>query len=51
MYEENRVLSKIEALVDKLPYVTAEIRIKLANKTYELKKDRKRSIGFLPDSK
>lgn len=51
MHEENRVLSKIEALVDKLPYVTAEIRIELVNKTYELKKDRKRPIGFLPDSK
>lgn len=51
MYEENRVLTKIEALVDKLPYKTAEIRIEMADKTYTLTKDRQRPIGFLSDSK
>ena len=51
MYEENRVLSKIEALVDKLPYRSAEIRIQMADKTYTLMKDRQRPIGFLTDSK
>ena len=46
MNEENRVLSKIEVLVDKLPYKTAEIRIEMADKTYTLTKDKKRPIGF-----
>ena len=50
MYEENRVLAKIEALVDKLPYKTAEVRIEMQDKTYTLTKDRKRSAGFLSDS-
>lgn len=49
MYEENRILDKIEALVDKLPYQTAEIRIDMADKTYTLTKDRKRPIGFTAD--
>ena len=47
MYEENRILSKIEALVDKLPYKTAEIRIQMADKTYSLMKDKQRPIGFV----
>lgn len=51
MYEEARVLSKIEALVDKPPYKTAEIRIEMADKTYTLTKDRKRPIGFSTDNK
>ena len=51
MYEENRVLSKIEALVDKLPYKTAEIRIEMENKTYTLTKDKRRPIGFCTDQK
>ena len=51
MYEENRILSKIEALVDKLPYKTAEIRIQMADKAYVLTKDRQRPIGFSTDSK
>ena len=51
MYEENRILSKIEQLVDKLLYKTAEIRIEMADKTYVLTKDRQRPIGFCADSK
>ena len=46
MYEENRILSKIEDLVDKLPYKTAEIRIQMADKTYTLTKDKPVQIGF-----
>ena len=51
MYEENRVLDKIEQLVDKLPYKTANISIEMADKTYVLTKDRQRPIGFTTDSK
>lgn len=44
MYEENRILGKIEQLVDKLPYRTVRIEV-------ELTKDRQRPIGFRSDSK
>ena len=51
MYEENRILSKIEQLVDKLPYRSVWIEVELPDKTVVLTKDRQRPIGFLSDSK
>lgn len=50
MYEENHILTEIEQLIDKLPYCSVEIRIELVNKTFELKKDRQRPIGFAADN-
>lgn len=51
MYEENHVLSKIEQLVDKLPYRSVKIEVELPDKTLVLTKDRQRPIGFRADSK
>ena len=51
MYEENRILDKIEQLVDKLPYRTVRIEVELPDKTVVLTKDKKRLIGFWSDSK
>lgn len=49
MYEENLVLSKIEELVDQLPYRSVKIEVELDNKTFTPTKDRQRSIGFSTD--
>lgn len=51
MYEENYVLSKIEKLVDKLPYRFVRIEIALQDKTLQLTKDRPRPIGFSAEDK
>ncbi len=51
MYEENVILTKIEELVDKLPYKSVKIEVELDNKTLNLTKDRQRPIGFSTDSK
>lgn len=51
MYEENRILDKIEQLVDKLPYRTVRIEVELPDKTVVLTKDKQRLIGFWSDSK
>lgn len=51
MYEENIVLSKIEKLVDQLPYRSVKIEVELPDKTLTLQKDRHQPIGFSPDSK
>lgn len=49
MYEENRILGKIEQLVDKLPYCSVRIEVDLPDKTVVLTKDRQRPIGFTAD--
>ncbi len=49
MYEENLILSKIEDLVDQLPYRHVKIEVELDSKTLTLTKDRQRSIGFATD--
>ena len=46
MYEENLILSRIEELVDQLPYRSVKIEVELPDKTLTLQKDRKRPIGF-----
>ena len=51
MYEENIVLSKIEKLVDQLPYRSVKIEVELPDKTLTLQKDRHQPIGFSLDSK
>lgn len=51
MYEENLILSQIEELVDKLPYISVKIEVELGSKTLTLTKDRQRSIGFSTDDK
>ena len=51
MNEENRIFSKIEQLVDKLPYKSVRIEVELPDRTVVLTKDRHRPIGFLADGK
>ena len=51
MYEENRILGKIEQLVDKLPYRSVKIEVELDSKTLTLTKERQRTIGFCNDTK
>lgn len=51
MYEENRILSKIEQWVDKLPYRSVEIKVELPDKTVVLAKERRQPIGFSTDNK
>ena len=46
MYEENHVLSKIEQLVEKLPYRSVRIEVELPQQTLILTKERQRPIGF-----
>ena len=50
MYEETRILSKIEQWVEKLPYRSVEIHISLPDKTLTLRKDRRQPIGFRTDT-
>ena len=51
MHEEAQILSKIEQWVDKLPYRSVKIEVKLPDKTVVLTKDRPRPIGFSTDCK
>ena len=46
MYEENQILSRIEKLVDKLPYRFVKIEIELESKTVTLTKEKQCKIGF-----
>ena len=51
MYEENRILSQIEELVDKLPYRSVKIEVELTDEILTLQKDRRYLIGFSTDEK
>ena len=46
MFEQQKVLNKIEQLVDKLPWKTVRIEIEMSNQTLVLSKERKQQIGF-----
>lgn len=51
MYEENRILSKIEQWVDKLPYRSVKIEVEMQDKTLTLQKERRQQIGFSTEVK
>lgn len=52
MFDQLTILRKIEQWVDKLPYLTVEIRIELPDETITLTKDKQRKIGFeIPQNK
>lgn len=51
MYEETLILSKIEELVDRLPYRSVKIEVEMGDKTLTLTKDRQRPIGFSTENK
>lgn len=46
MVDKFKILSKIEKLVDQLPYETAEINIELENETLVLNKQKTCVCGF-----
>ena len=52
MFEHQKILSKIEQWVEKLPYSSVKIEVEMHNgQTLILQKDRQRPIGFSSDPK
>lgn len=51
MFEHQKILDKIEQLVEKLPYRSVRIEVALPEQTLTLTKDRQRPIGFLENEK
>lgn len=47
MYEHQKILNKIERLVDQLPYRSVRIEVELKDQTLVLTKDRTNQIGFI----
>ena len=48
MFEQQRILNKIEQWVERLPYNTVKIEIQLPGQTLTLEKDKARPVGFAP---
>lgn len=48
MFEQQRILNKIEEWAERLPYTTLKIEIQLQGQTLTLEKDKTRKIGFAP---
>ena len=48
MFEQQRILNKIEYWVERLPYNTVKIEIQLPGQTLTLEKDKARPVGFAP---
>ena len=51
MFEHQKILDKIEQLVEKLHYRSVRIEVELPEQTLTLTKDRQRPIGFLENEK
>ena len=51
MFEHQKILDKIEQLVEKLPYSSVRIEVELPRQTLTLTKERQRSIGFTANEK
>lgn len=51
MFEHQKILDKIEKLVEQLPYRSIRIEVELQDQTLVLTKDRQYPIGFLTDTK
>lgn len=50
MFEHQKILDKIEQLVEKLPYKSVKIEVELPEQTLVLTKDRRRLIGYTADN-
>lgn len=48
MFEQSKVLNKIEQWADRLPYKSLKIEIDMGNQTFTLEKNKGRVIGFVP---
>ena len=51
MFEHQKILDKIEKLVEQLPYRSVKIEVELQDQTLVLTKDRQRPIGFIANEK
>ena len=49
MYEHQKILNKIECLVDQLPYQSVKIEIELKDQVLILQKEKPKQCGFLKD--
>ena len=49
MYEHQKILNKIERLVDQLPYKSVKIEVELKDQTLVLQKDKQKQCGFIKD--
>lgn len=47
MYEHQKILNKIERLVDQLPYQSVKIEVELKDQTLILQKDKPKQCGFI----
>lgn len=47
MYEHQKILSKIERLVDQLPYQSVKIEVELKDQTLIFQKDKPKQCGFI----
>lgn len=46
MFEQQKILNKIEQWADRLPYNSLKIEVELPNQTLVLEKSKQRPIGF-----
>lgn len=51
MFEHQKILDKIEKLVEQLPYRSVRIEVELPRQTLTLTKERQSPMGFLPNEK
>lgn len=49
MYEQQKILNKIERLVDQIPYQSVKIEIELKDQVLILQKEKPKQCGFLKD--
>ena len=47
MYEYQKILNKIERLVDQLPYRSVRLEVELKDQILVLSKEKKNPIGFI----
>ena len=47
MYEHQKILNKIEKLVDQLPYRSVRIEVEMKDQTLVLSKEKQSQIGFV----
>jgi hypothetical protein len=47
MFEHQKILCKIEKLVDQLPYLSVKIEVELKDQTLTLAKEKPRKCGFI----
>lgn len=48
MFEQQKILKKIEQWAERLPYKTLKIEIELQDQSFTLEKTKTRPVGFTP---